>query len=66
MRESRTYGSVRGACDETHVPTATAARVHRATRRRGARGRWRRERSNPNASDALAGWMGQTVPIQKQ
>ena len=29
MRESRTYGSVRGACDETHVPTATAAHVHR-------------------------------------
>src|SRR5215510_6041053 len=25
MRESRTYGSVRGACDETHVPTATNA-----------------------------------------
>src|SRR5262249_60112829 len=25
MRESRPYGSVRGACDETHVPTATAA-----------------------------------------
>ena len=24
MRESRTYGSGRGACDETHVPTATA------------------------------------------
>ena len=24
MRESRPYGSVRGACDETHVPTATA------------------------------------------
>src|SRR5262249_58910962 len=23
MRESRPYGSVRGACDETHVPTAT-------------------------------------------
>src|SRR5215831_8626345 len=23
MRGSRTYGSVRGACDETHVPTAT-------------------------------------------
>jgi hypothetical protein len=23
MRESRMYGSVRGACDETHVPTAT-------------------------------------------
>jgi hypothetical protein len=26
MRESRTYGSVRGACDETHVPTATVKR----------------------------------------
>ena len=26
MRESRTYGSVRGACDETHVPTATRRR----------------------------------------
>jgi len=23
MRESRPYGSMRGACDETHVPTAT-------------------------------------------
>src|SRR5213080_491072 len=33
MRESRTYGSVRGACDETHVPTAThAARLHHAPR----------------------------------
>jgi GAF domain-containing protein len=30
MRESRTYGSGRGACHEMHVPTATAARVHRA------------------------------------
>jgi hypothetical protein len=27
MRESRTYGSGRGACDETHVPTATASEV---------------------------------------
>src|SRR5947209_8864822 len=35
MRESRTYGSVRGACDETHVPTATAPRVHYGTRRGG-------------------------------
>ena len=25
MRESRTYGSGRGACDEMHVPTATCA-----------------------------------------
>src|SRR4029077_8861658 len=30
MRESRTYGSGWGACDETHVPTATAAPVHHA------------------------------------
>ena len=28
MRESRTYGSGRGACRETHVPTATC-RTHR-------------------------------------
>ena len=28
MRESRTYGSVRGARDETRVPTATEAHVH--------------------------------------
>ena len=35
MRESRTYGSGRGACHEMHVPTATTARVHHAARRRG-------------------------------
>ena len=38
MRESRPYGSVRGARDETRVPTATCsdetARVHIAARRR--------------------------------
>ena len=42
MRESRTYGSVRGACDETHVPTATDAasssRCSAARRRVAARG----------------------------
>ena len=27
MRESRTYGSGRGACHEMHVPTATQASV---------------------------------------
>src|SRR5206468_8674122 len=32
MRESRPYGSVRGARDETRVPTATAAGVHRICR----------------------------------
>src|SRR5215471_9453561 len=37
MRESRPYGSVRGACDETHVPTATTPRVQHAARRRGGR-----------------------------
>src|SRR5215472_13733278 len=37
MRESRTYGSGRGACDETHVPTATPPHVHHAARRRGGR-----------------------------
>jgi hypothetical protein len=36
MRESRLYGSVRGACDETHVPTATASGVHHADRRCGS------------------------------
>ena len=36
MRESRTYGSGRGACHEMHVPTATETpRVHHAARRRG-------------------------------
>ena len=30
MRESRTYGSGRGTCDETRVPTATYAQLHRA------------------------------------
>ena len=29
MRESRTYGSGRGACDETHVPTATVREVQK-------------------------------------
>ena len=36
MRESRTYGSGRGACDETHVPTATTPRFHYFARRRGS------------------------------
>src|SRR5262245_37312470 len=35
MRESRPYGSVRGARDETRVPTATASALHHAARRRG-------------------------------
>ena len=35
MRESRTYGSGRGACHEMHVPTATTPRVHHVAWRRG-------------------------------
>jgi ABC transporter substrate binding protein len=35
MRESRTYGSVRGACDETRVPTATTPPIHYRHWRRG-------------------------------
>ena len=38
MRESRTCGSVRGARDETRVPTAPKARVHHAARRGGGSG----------------------------
>jgi hypothetical protein len=34
MRESRTYGSVRGARNETRVPTATAAGVYSSSLRR--------------------------------
>jgi|SRR5262249_54507636 len=34
MRESRTYGSGRGACDETHVPTATIGAVALMSRAR--------------------------------
>ena len=47
MRESRTYGSVRGACDETHVPTATSdASSSRCSAARRRRGRSRRGRSS--------------------
>ena len=32
MRESRTYGSGRGACHEMHVPTATPPQGHHPAR----------------------------------
>src|SRR5437773_8358388 len=32
---TRTYGSVRGACDETHVPTATGGRLSGGAPKRG-------------------------------
>jgi hypothetical protein len=52
MRESRTYGSGRGACDETHVPTATTPPVHCAARRRGRL--WRARSEGGNAGDQPA------------
>ena len=48
MRESRTYGFVRGACDETRVPTPTTARVHHAARRRGGGVAARGARATPS------------------
>ena len=47
MRESRTYGSGRGACHEMHVPTATSgASSSRCSAARRRRGRSRRARSS--------------------
>ena len=46
MRESRTYGSVRGACDETHVPTATSGASSSRCSAARRRGRSRRARSS--------------------
>ena len=55
MRESRTYGSVRGACDETHVPTATdGASSSRCSAARRRRGRLRRARSRASGCGASA------------
>jgi hypothetical protein len=60
MRESRTYGSGRGACNETHVPTATrsnqAPHVHHAARRRGGLVAVRGGRA---AGDYASGWAPQ-------
>ena len=50
MRESRTYGSGRGACHEMHVPTATAPRVHHAARRPRGRSRRGRRRTPTNGA----------------
>ena len=47
MRESRTYGSGRGACHETHVPTATTAASSSRCSAARRRGRSRRARSSP-------------------
>jgi len=50
MRESRTYGSGRGACDETHVPTAPAAKSSRCSAAQRLRGRSRRAPSRGQKS----------------
>jgi hypothetical protein len=44
MRESCKSGSVRGACDETHVPTATPANGSKGAQNEPARAgtRWAR------------------------
>src|SRR5881394_1016539 len=57
MRESRTYGSVRGACDETHVPTATQARIHHAAGRRGGIG--------PTGVALVAGGVGKPYAFEQ-
>ena len=66
MRESRTYGSVRGACDETHVPTATAARVHHAARRRGGGVAARGARAAAGDAGDRVSWAAQTPTRQPQ
>ena len=65
MRESRTYGSGRGACHETHVPTATeAASSSRCSAARRRRGRLRRGRSS--RADAVIGvLMAQLAATQR-
>ena len=63
MRESRTYGSGRGACHETHVPTATEARVHHAARRRGGwRGRFAARAQQP--AMPVIGFLGSVTAKQ--
>ena len=53
MRESRTYGSGRGARDETRVPTATEAAVHHAAGRCGGDGMSRKVPTNSKGSAML-------------
>src|SRR6266700_1621988 len=56
MRESRTYGSGRGACDETRVPTATETRVHRPARRRGGVATRGGRAAGGDAGDRIPEW----------
>src|SRR5215471_16924715 len=58
MRESRTYGSVRGARDEIRVPTATPPRVHHA----GPDRHWPNE-TLWNIGDVLSGLMLASSPL---
>src|SRR5262249_19572091 len=66
MRESRPYGSVRGACDETHVPTATAARVHLSDRRRGGGVAACGASTTTGGSDFTVSWSKATVVSPRQ
>src|SRR5262249_19794538 len=62
MRESRTYGSGRGACDETYVPTATTPRVHHAARRSGAYSITVRTEARDQAERPLIGFLSLSNP----
>jgi len=53
MRESRTYGSVRGARDETRVPTATPAGSSSCDDLQGRRGGAARSPRMRSAGDAI-------------
>src|SRR5262249_10364863 len=68
MRESRTYGSGRGACNETHVPTATASPVHRCHRRRGSRVAARGARSRRRCDSLISesGMIRDTTDVKRR
>src|SRR5262249_27368393 len=68
MRESRTYGSGRGACNETHGPTATASPVHRCHRRRGSRVAARGARSRRRCDSLISesGMIRDTTDVKRR
>src|SRR5262249_44365158 len=62
MRESRTYGSVRGARDEIRVPTATTPRVDAAGGRRDDGGAHARCAAEGDAGGWL--WIGEAEKME--